>query len=81
MEALGLKMTLAEIEQDIANVAKALEQTLANHNILVGQRQALEHIVSKIKAAAQDTATVATDVETVINTADAALEPTPVTTS
>jgi hypothetical protein len=45
-------MSLEVFLKDLENVTKALEQSLNNHNVLCGQKQALEHVIGKLKEAA-----------------------------
>lgn len=57
---------LAELEKDLDIVVKALEQSLANHNVLIGQKQGIEHVIAKIKSSAQAVEKVADAAETVV---------------
>ena len=54
---------IAQLEKDLAEVVKAIEQAFANVNILQGQKQGLEHALRAIKAAADVTETVTTALE------------------
>ncbi len=64
-----MSFDLAALEKDLANVVSAIEQSLANHNVLIGQKQGLEYVINKMKQGAQAVETVATAVEGVIEPA------------
>lgn len=57
---------LAGLEKDLEGVVKAIEQSIANHNMLLGQKQGLEHVIAKIKTAAQTVENVASATEAVV---------------
>ncbi len=41
---------LEDFKKDLESIVKAIEQSLANHNVLLGQKQAIEHVIAKIEA-------------------------------
>ncbi len=59
-------MNIEQFEKDLANVTQAIEQSMANHNVLIGQKQALMHVIDKMKQGAQVVEKVADIAETVI---------------
>ena len=68
---------LAELEKDLDIVVKALEQSLANHNVLIGQKQGIEHVIAKIKSSAVSVEKTAETVEKVADTAETVVEAIP----
>ena len=43
-------MQLEQLESDLKKVDASLAQSVANHNVLVGQKQIIEHYITKLKA-------------------------------
>ncbi len=41
---------LEGLKKDLESIVNAIEQSLANHNVLLGQKQAIEHVIKKIEA-------------------------------
>lgn len=74
-------MNLAEFEKDLEGIKQTLEQTLANANVLIGQRQALEAVVAKIKGGAQAVEAVATTVEKVADAVEQVVDTSPASTN
>jgi hypothetical protein len=66
----GSKM-IEQLEKDLANIAKAIDQSAANHNVLMGQKIALEHVIAKMKEAVVKVETVSEAVEQVVDTSPA----------
>lgn len=62
-----MSLSLEDIEKDIASVMKAIEQSIANHNILLGQLQGLQHVQGKLKSTVDCVAGVADTVEKVVD--------------
>ena len=52
-------MILEDLEKDLENIVKAIEQTLANHNVLLGQKTAIASVIARMKEAADVAETVA----------------------
>lgn len=68
---------LEQLEQDLKNVVSALEQSLANHNFLIGQKQTLETVIARIKQGVDTAASTVDSVEKVVDaTATAASDAT-----
>ena len=65
---------LEQFERDLQIVEKAIEQSLANHNVLLGQKQTILHYIEKTKAAAATVEKAASTVEEVANTVEATVE-------
>lgn len=65
---------IEQLEKDLESVVKAVEQAVANVNILNGQKQGLEHAVKAIKAAAIATEKVASVVEHVASAAEQVID-------
>jgi hypothetical protein len=63
-------MNLSELEKDLQTVLAAIEQSAANHNVLIGQKQGLEHVITKMKQ-------VAVAVENAANVVEGVIEPAP----
>ena len=59
-------MSIEQFEKDLANVTTAIEQSLTNHNVLIGQKQALIHVIAKLKEAAQAVEKIATVADQVV---------------
>ena len=52
---VGFEVTemLEQFERDLNIVEKAIEQSMANHNVLVGQKQTILHYIAKFKEGAE----------------------------
>ncbi len=57
---------LEQFERDLAIVEKALEQSLSNHNVLIGQKQTILHYIAKAKEVSDSIDKMADTVETVV---------------
>lgn len=59
-------MSIERFEQDLASIVKAIEQGVSNTNVLVGQKQGLEHCIKILKESVEATQAVADTGEAII---------------
>ncbi len=55
-------MSIEQFKKDLAATEQAINQAAANTNVLIGQKQALEHCIKKLEEAASIVAEAIVDV-------------------
>lgn len=66
--------TVEQLEAKLAQLAQEVEQSAANHHILVGSKMTIQGFLAEAKKAAEVVSDVCTKVEQVCDTASAVAE-------